>query len=111
MSKRANTSCYLNNSWASLVAQTVKNLPAMQVTPVRSLGQEDHLKQGMAIHSRILAWRIPWSEEPGEPQSMELQRAMPGESHGQRSLAGYIPQDHKESDTTEATWHTRTQSQ
>ena len=75
MSKRANTSCYLNNSWASLVAQTVKNLPAMQVTPVRSLGQEDHLKQGMAIHSRILAWRIPWSEEPGEPQSMELQRA------------------------------------
>ena len=43
----------------------VKNLPAMQETQVRSLGQEDPLKKGMATHSSILAWRIPWTEEPG----------------------------------------------
>ena len=49
----------------SLVAQPVKNLPAMQETWVRSLGQEDHLKKGMATHSSILAWRIPWTEETG----------------------------------------------
>ena len=51
--------------WASLVVQTVKNLPAMQKTWVWSLHQEDPLKEGMAIHSSILAWRIPWTEEPG----------------------------------------------
>ena len=50
---------------ASLVAQTVKNLPAMQETQVQPLGQEDPLKKGMATHSNILAWRIPWTEEPG----------------------------------------------
>ena len=44
------------------VAQTVKNLPVMQETWVRSLGQEDSLEKGMAIHSSILAWRIPWTE-------------------------------------------------
>ena len=55
---------------ASLVAQTVKNLPAMQETPVRSLGREDSLEQVMATHSSILAWRIPWTEEPDELQSM-----------------------------------------
>ena len=49
----------------SLVALTVKNLPAMQKTWVRSLGQEDPLEKGMATHSSILAWRIPWTEEPG----------------------------------------------
>ena len=47
--------------WASLVAQLVKNLPAMPVTWVRSLGWEDPLEEGMATHSRILAWRIPWA--------------------------------------------------
>ena len=52
-------------SWASLVAQTVKNLPAMQKTQVPSLGWEDPLEEGMATHSSILAWRIPWTEEPG----------------------------------------------
>ena len=52
-------------SWFSPVAQTVKNLPAMQETWVQSLGQEDPLKEGMATHSSILAWRIPWTEEPG----------------------------------------------
>ena len=49
---------------ASLVAQTVKNLPAMQETQVQSLGQEDTLEKGMATHSSILAQRIPWKEEP-----------------------------------------------
>ena len=52
----------------------VKNLPAMQETRVRSLGWEDALEEGMAIHSSILAWRIPWTEEPGTLQSMESQR-------------------------------------
>ena len=54
----------------SLVAQTVKNLPAMQETWVQSLGQEDPLEKRMAIHSSILAWRIPWTEEPGRIQTM-----------------------------------------
>ena len=57
----------------------VKNLPAMQETQVQSLGWEDPLEEGMAAHSRILAWRISWTEEPG----------------------GYSPRGRKESDTTE----------
>ena len=61
------------------MAQTVKNLPAMWETWVRSLGWEDLLEEGMATHSSILAWRIPWTEEP----------------------AGYSPWGHRESDTTE----------
>ena len=64
---------------ASLVAQTVKNLPAMQETQVRSLGWEDPLEKEMAIHSSVFAWRIPWTEDPGGLQST----------------------GHKESDTTE----------
>ena len=59
---------------ASLVPQRVKRLPAVQETWVRSLGQEDPLEKEMAAHSRILAWRIPWTEEPGRLQSMRLQR-------------------------------------
>ena len=59
---------------ASLVAQMVKNLPAMQETWVQSLGQEDMLEKGMATHSNILAWRIPLTEEPGGLQSTGLQR-------------------------------------
>ena len=51
----------------------VKNLPAMQKTWVRSLGREDPLEKGIATHSSILAWRIPWTKEPGRLQSMELQ--------------------------------------
>ena len=70
---------------ASLLIQTVKNLPAMQETWVQSLGREDLLEKGMATHSNILAWRI----------------------HGQWSLAGYSPWGHKEQDTTEATQHTQ----
>ena len=50
---------------ASLVAQSIKNPPAMQVTQVRSLGWEDPLEKGMATHSSILVWRIPWTEESG----------------------------------------------
>ena len=62
-------------SWASLVVQMVKSLPAMQETQVQSLGQEDPLKKELATHSSILAWRIPWTEEePGGPQSMGPQR-------------------------------------
>ena len=59
---------------ASLVAQMVKNLPAMQETQVQPLGQEDPLEKGMAMHSSILAWRIPWTEESGGLQSVGLQR-------------------------------------
>ena len=61
-------------SRASLVAQTIKNLPAVQETQVQSLGQEDPLEKGMATHTSILAWRIPWTEEPGGLQSTGSQR-------------------------------------
>ena len=59
---------------ASQVAQMAKNLPIVQETQVQSLGQEDPLEKGMTAHSSILAWRIPWSEEPGRLQSMGSQR-------------------------------------
>ena len=58
---------------ASLLAQLVKNLPAIQETQVHSLGWEDPLEKEMATHSSILAWRIPWTEEPGGLQSMGSQ--------------------------------------
>ena len=57
-----------------LVAPSVNTLSAMQETRVRSLGQEDPLEKGMATHSSVLAWRIPWTVEPGELQSMGSQR-------------------------------------
>ena len=60
----------LQYSWASLVAQTVKNPPVMWEPWVRSLGWEDPLEEGMATHSSILAWSIPWEEEPGGLQSI-----------------------------------------
>ena len=69
-----------SNIRASLVAQTVKNLPAMQETWVQSLGWEDPLEKGMFTHSSILSWRIPWIEEPCDRHS---------------------PWGHKESDVTE----------
>ena len=56
------------------MAQAVKNLPAMQETRVQSLGREDPLEKEMATHSSILAWRIPWTEEPGGLQSIGLQK-------------------------------------
>ena len=58
-----------------MVAQTVKNLPAIQETQVQSLGWEDTLEKGMAIQFSILAWRTPRTEKPGRPQSMGSQRA------------------------------------
>ena len=56
------------------MAQTVKNLPAMRETRVRPLGQEDPLEEGMATHPSILAWKIPWTEEPDGLQSIGPQR-------------------------------------
>ena len=66
----------LQSSWAFLVAQIVENLPAMQETWVRSLGRENPLEKGMATHSRILAWSIPGTEEPGGLQSMRAAQTM-----------------------------------
>ena len=60
--------------WTSLVAQTVKRLSTMRETWVRSLGWEDPLEKEMAIHSSTIAWKIPWTEEPGRLLSMESQR-------------------------------------
>ena len=58
-----------NRLWASLVAQMIKNLPARQETLAQSLGWEEHLEKGMVTFSSILAWKIPWTEEPGRPQA------------------------------------------
>ena len=81
-----------------MVVLAVMNPPATQEileTQAQSLGQEDPLEQGMATHSSILAWRIPWAEEPNGPQSIGSYRVghifLPGESHGQRSLTGLSP--------------------
>ena len=64
--------------WASLVAQTVKSLPAVLETRVQPLDHEDPLEKEMATHSSILAWKIPWMEEPGKLPSMGLQRVAHG---------------------------------
>ena len=64
--------------WASLVAQMVKNLPAVQETQVQPLGQEDPLEEEMATHSTILAWRISWTEETDRLQSMGSQKSRIG---------------------------------
>ena len=58
-----------------LLGQMVKNLPAVEETQVQSLGWKDPLEKGMATHSSILAWRIPWTEKPGRLQSMESQES------------------------------------
>ena len=63
----------LPDDLSSLVAQLVKSLPPMQETRVRSRGREDPLEKGMATHSSILAWRSPWTEEPGGLQSIASQ--------------------------------------
>ena len=60
--------------WDSLVAQRVRNLPVMQETWIQSLDREDTAEKGMATHSSILAWEIPWTEQPGGLQSKALQR-------------------------------------
>ena len=62
------------SNWASLVAQMVKNLPAMQETHVQFLSREDPLEKEMATHSSMLAWEIPWIEEPDGLTSLMLQR-------------------------------------
>ena len=62
-----------SQSWASLVAQLVKSLPAMQEPQVQSLGQKDPQEKEMATHSSILAWRIPWTEKSGRLQSIGSQ--------------------------------------
>ena len=62
------------DGWASLVAQMVKRLPAVRETWARSLGWEDPLEREMATYSSTLAWKVPWTEEPGRLQSMRLQR-------------------------------------
>ena len=64
----------LTETWVSLVAQMIKNLPVMQETWVRSLGQDVPLEKEIVTHSSILAWRTPWTEELGKLQSMGLQR-------------------------------------
>ena len=73
-----------------LLAQWVKNLPKTQETQVRSLGWEDPLEKEMANHSIILAWKIPWTEEPGGLQSMGLQRV--GHDSGTKLPAQLKPQ-------------------
>ena len=77
--KRVGFAGYRLLIWASLVAQRVKHLPAMQETWVRSLGQEDPMEREMATHSSTLAWKIPWTEKPARLQSMGLQRVTDSE--------------------------------
>ena len=72
MHKRFPANLEIRMSFQSLVAQRLKRLPPMQETWVRSLGREDPLEKEMAIHSSILAWRIPWTEEPCRLQSMDV---------------------------------------
>ena len=67
---------HISNCSPHLMAQMVKNLPAMWETRVQSLGLKDPLEKGMATHSSILAWRIPWTEEPGRLQSTGSQSDM-----------------------------------
>jgi len=71
--ERAPTNPNVFTIWASLIAQSVKNLPAIQETWVQFLGWEDPLEKEMATHSSILAWRIPWTEESGGLQSLRSQ--------------------------------------
>ena len=121
----------LQRSWASLVAQLEENLPAMWETWVRSLGWEDPLEKERTIHSRTIAWKIPWTEEPGGLQSLGSLRVgydwatslslfifmhwrrkwqptpvfLPGESQGPGSLVGCRLWGCTESDTTERLSH------
>ena len=71
--KRKDLWGHLPGKRASLVVQTVKNLPAMQEMRVQSLGWEDPLEKGTTTHSSILVWEIPWTEEPGGLQSIRSQ--------------------------------------
>ena len=73
----SNPKCYRLALYRDLVAQMVKNSPAMQETWVPSLSREDPLEEGMATHSSVLAWRLPWTEEPGELRLIGSQRVRP----------------------------------
>ena len=75
---------------ASLIAQSVKNPPAMQETWVQSLGREDPLEKEMATHSSILAWKIAWTEEPGRLQSMRSQESDTTEQLNHHHIHIYI---------------------
>ena len=81
------------NTWATLVAHTVKNLPSMQETWVRSLGWEDPLEEGTATHSSIPSWRIPWTEEP----TIHVAHGQWASVHG---VAESDPTEHKEQHST-----------
>ena len=81
----------LQYSWASLVAQIVKNPPTIQETWVRSLGWEDPLEEGMATHSSIFAWRIPRTEEPSGLQSLRSQRVQHETERISTARSLYIP--------------------
>ena len=74
MAGNNNGTCLTHATYPLWASQVVKNLPAMQETRVQSPGWEDSLKKEMATHSSILAWKIPWTEEPGGLQSMAFQR-------------------------------------
>ena len=87
---------------ASLVAQMVKNLPAMQETWVQFLGQEEPLEKEMAIHSSILPWRIPWTEELGRLQSMELQESDTTEQLTLSCLCSVVQKSEKTRQRTKA---------
>ena len=76
--KESGTTERLHFHFRFLVAQMVKNLPEMQKTQVQSLGQADPLEKGMAIHSGILGWRIPWTEEPGWLQAHAVTKGQTG---------------------------------
>ena len=80
-----------SQAWASLVTQTVKNLPAMQETSVQSLGWEDPLEEGMTTHSSTLAWKISWTEEPGGLQSMGSQRVRHDWVTEEQQQSGSLP--------------------
>ena len=127
--KKAANILVLITALTSLVAQTVKRLSTMQETRVQSLGWEDPLEKEKAIHSSTIAWKIPWTQEPGRLQSMGSQRVrhdwatslslftflhwrrkwqptavfLPGESQGRGSLVGCRLWGCTESDTTEET--------
>ena len=97
----------LKYSWSSLVAQMVKNLPAMWEIWVGSLGQEDPLEKGMAVHSSILAWRIPWTEEPGGLRSMGSQRVGYDWATNTHTQTHITHTTHRHTATTKWTlWHT-----
>ena len=83
---------------ASLIAQLIKNLPAMQETQIRFLGREDSLEKEMTIHSSILAWKIPWTEEPGGLQST-------GSQESDNVLATKPPPPHTMSQSDLSPWH------